>query len=106
MKLIFKLLFSFSAAAGALLLSGCGMFGGLEEVKFRYAFRMSGELADRIPGFASQCTVCGACLEKCPQEIPIPEMLARVTAELEDAALMDRVAAARKIFQIDAKQVS
>ncbi|MEI8245282.1 MAG: hypothetical protein WCI51_05590 [Lentisphaerota bacterium] len=31
MKLVFKLLLSFAAAAGALLLSGCGMFGGPEE---------------------------------------------------------------------------
>lgn len=76
------------------------MFGALEEAKFRYAFRMSGELGDGHPGYASQCVQCGECLDKCPQHIPIPDVLAQVAGEFEGPDLMDRVAAARKIFQI------
>jgi predicted aldo/keto reductase-like oxidoreductase len=79
------------------------MFGGLEEGKFRYAFRMSGELVDGQPGYASQCVNCGTCLDKCPQHIQIPDMLARVAAELEGPDLMDRVATARRIFKIEAR---
>jgi predicted aldo/keto reductase-like oxidoreductase len=79
------------------------MFGGLEEGKFRYAFRMSGELIDGQPGYASQCVTCGACLDKCPQHIQIPDMLAQVAAELEGPDLMDRVATARRIFKIEAR---
>ena len=78
------------------------MFGAVDEAKFRYAFRMSGELVDGQPGYASQCARCGACLDKCPQHIEIPEVLARVAAEMEDAALSERVATARRIFQIAA----
>ena len=79
------------------------MFGGLEDAKFRYAFRMSGDLIDGRPGYASQCVQCGECLDKCPQKIQIPDMLAQVAAEFEDANLMDRVATARRIFQIEAR---
>ena len=78
------------------------LFGALEEAKFRYAFRMSGELVDGRPGYASQCVECGECRDKCPQKISIPEILAQIAAELEGPDLRDRVAAARRIFQIEA----
>jgi predicted aldo/keto reductase-like oxidoreductase len=76
------------------------MFGAPDEVKFRYAFRLSGEITDGRPGYASQCIQCGTCVEKCPQGIRVPDVLERVVAELEGPDLMDRVAAARRIFQI------
>jgi len=78
------------------------LFGPLEEVKFRYAFRMSGELVDGKSGYASQCVQCGACLEQCPQNIPIPDVLAQVASEMEGPDLMDRVEIARRIFKIEA----
>jgi predicted aldo/keto reductase-like oxidoreductase len=78
------------------------LFGGLDDAKFRYAFRMSGDLVDGRPGYASQCVQCGTCADQCPQQIPIPDMLAQVAAELEGPDLMDRVVAARKIFKIEA----
>ncbi len=78
------------------------MFGAVEAGKFRYALRMSGDLVDGRPGYASQCVKCGACLEKCPQQIPIPDFLAQVAAELEDADLPNRVSTAQKIFKIEA----
>ena len=74
------------------------MFGSADAVKFRYAFRMSGQLGDGKPGFASQCVQCGACVDKCPQEIPIPDVLARVATEMEGPGLQERVETARKIF--------
>jgi len=78
------------------------MFGEVEAGKFRYALRMSGELVDGRPGYASQCVTCGACLEKCPQQIPIPDFLAQVAAELEDADLPNRIVKARQIFKVEA----
>ena len=74
------------------------MFGPAEEAKFRYALRLSGELVDGRPGYASQCVQCGECLEKCPQQIQIPDMLAQVAAEMEGPELAERVAAARGRF--------
>lgn len=60
------------------------MFGNVEEAKHMYQAFASGAVLQRKPGYASQCVECGQCLEKCPQGIAIPEVLKRVTAELED----------------------
>ena len=75
------------------------MFGEVEGVKFSYALRMSGMLADGEPRYASQCIECGECLEKCPQQIPIPEFLAEIAAEMEDQGLEKRLSIARKMFK-------
>jgi uncharacterized protein len=74
----------------------------VEEVKFRYALRTSGELVDGRPGFASQCVPCGECLDKCPQHLPIPDLLKQVAAELEDAQISERLVVARKLFKREA----
>jgi len=79
------------------------LFGAEEEVKSRYAVRMSGELADGQPGYASQCVACGECLDKCPQHILIPDMLAHVAEEMEGPKLTERLAAARLILKIEAR---
>ncbi|MGV8057049.1 MAG: aldo/keto reductase [Smithellaceae bacterium] len=63
------------------------MFGNVEEANFMYALRMSGKLAGTGPGYASQCVTCDACREHCPQQIPIPDVLAQVAAELEGPGL-------------------
>jgi predicted aldo/keto reductase-like oxidoreductase len=76
------------------------MFGPPEEVKFRYAFRMSGELVDGNPGFASQCVQCGECLDKCPQLINIPEVLSQVVGEMEDADMAQKIEVAKGIFKV------
>jgi uncharacterized protein len=78
------------------------LFGGAEEAKFRYVVRMSGQLTGDKPGFASQCVQCGECLDKCPQEIPIPDMLAQVAAEMEGPNMADYIAASAKIFRVKA----
>ena len=76
------------------------MFGNVEDGKFRYALRLSGELVDGEPGYASLCVECGQCMEKCPQAIPIPDTLAEVAALMEDDELAGRVATAKQIFRI------
>lgn len=79
------------------------LFGNVEEAKFIYALRMSDELLHSTPGYASRCTACGACLDKCPQHIPIPDFLATVAAEMEDPQLQERVAAGKQFFRVEAK---
>lgn len=75
------------------------MFQANEDARFRYTIATSGVISGGKPGFASQCVNCGACLEKCPQQIPIPEILKQVVADLEGADLEKRVAAVRQIFK-------
>mgnify|MGYP000247659509 CR=1 FL=1 len=76
------------------------MFGNEQEGKFMYAIRMSGMISG-APGYASQCVQCGECLEKCPQEIEIPDFLEKVAEEMEDADLENRVAMGKKMLNIE-----
>ena len=76
------------------------MFGNPGEAKFGYVLQAGGMIGGGEPGFASQCVACGECVEKCPQHIPIPEVLPRVAAALEGPDLPDLMAAARRIFTV------
>ena len=80
------------------------LFGETDLAKFSYVIRMSGILADGKPKYASQCVECGECLDKCPQHIPIPELLARVAAEMEGPDLEKRLAMTRKMFHEEQKK--
>jgi hypothetical protein len=77
------------------------MFGPAEEARFRYALRLDGELVNGTPGYASQCVRCDTCMEKCPQQLPIPDLLAQVAAEMEDAKFAERMAIARRLFTME-----
>ena len=77
------------------------LFGNKEEAKFIYAIRMCGVISGNKQGFASECVECGECLEKCPQSIPIPDILADVVEELEGPGMEDRIAFANKMFKED-----
>ncbi len=76
------------------------MFGSPEETKYVYALRLSGMISGQ-PGFASQCIQCGECLDKCPQELQIPELLENVSYELEDSGLEERIAWGRKYLNLE-----
>mgnify|MGYP001812083451 CR=1 FL=1 len=75
------------------------LFGNREEAKFIYAVRMCGVISRAKQGFASECVQCGECLEKCPQAIPIPDILADVVDELEGAGMDDRIAFVTRMFR-------
>jgi predicted aldo/keto reductase-like oxidoreductase len=77
------------------------MFGDENGVKFFYVARMAGLVSNGSPTFASQCVECGECLEKCPQHILIPEVLAKVAEEMEGPDMAERLVAAKKFFQED-----
>lgn len=70
--------------------------------KFAYAIRCSGILhGSDHPEYASNCVECGECLDKCPQEIDIPDMLKIASEELEDEHLEKRVAQAKKMLNME-----
>lgn len=75
------------------------MFGNVDGSKFTYAIRMSGVFTNTGPGFASQCIQCGECMEKCPQNLKIPDLLEAVVDELEGPELEQRVAMAKQMFK-------
>jgi predicted aldo/keto reductase-like oxidoreductase len=74
------------------------MFGNADGAKFKYAIRVSGSLSGGKTQFASQCIQCGQCMEKCPQNLKIPELLEAVVDELEGPELQQRLAMIKKVF--------
>lgn len=76
------------------------LFGNAAEGKFLYAIRMGAVLREAT-SYASQCVQCGECLEKCPQQIEIPDWLERVVEELEDEDLEKRIAMGKKMLNMD-----
>ncbi len=48
------------------------------------------------PSLASLCTDCGACVEKCPQNLPIPDLLRDVAKEFEGRFFPSRLWILRK----------
>ena len=51
------------------------------------------------PEFASQCVQCGACEKRCPQHIPIRQMLKEAEKELRPLPYKAGTAIARKVFR-------
>jgi hypothetical protein len=77
------------------------MFGGEDRLKMMYAAKMGGILRGAETNFASQCIQCGQCLDACPQQIPIPDMLEKVAEEFEGPGLEERIAFAKQLFADD-----
>jgi predicted aldo/keto reductase-like oxidoreductase len=50
---------------------------------FRYGLHLGGMGPKKDRAYASQCTNCGKCAEKCPQQLPIPDLLPAVANEFE-----------------------
>ena len=62
-----------------------------------YAVFVGGAMSGTYSG-AKLCTECGACLPRCPQEVPIPEVLKQVAAELEGPLFPFRVWLVRRMM--------
>jgi predicted aldo/keto reductase-like oxidoreductase len=76
------------------------MSGDPDGARFLYAASTGGQIGMHEPGMASQCVECGECLAKCPQRIPIPDVLKKVAADLEDAGFTQRLEAIKQMFTV------
>lgn len=74
-------------------------FGKTQEAGFLYVLRAGGVLSGR-PAYASLCSHCLDCLQKCPQGLEIPDLLEQVVREFEGEGLKEREAMARQLFQV------
>jgi len=72
-------------------------FGKTQDAGFLYVLRAGGILSGQ-PAYASLCSRCLDCLEKCPQDLEIPDLLAQVAAQFEGEGLAGREAMARRLF--------
>ncbi|MDJ0667157.1 MAG: 4Fe-4S dicluster domain-containing protein [Desulfobacterales bacterium] len=50
--------------------------------KLMYLFQNGGIVTDQ-PTLASMCVKCEKCLDKCPQDLPIPDLLEDVQEDME-----------------------
>ncbi len=72
-------------------------FGQRQQASFLYVARMGGLLTGQ-PGYASQCSHCRDCVQKCPQSLDVPTLLEQVVSEFESTGLKEREAIVRGIF--------
>jgi predicted aldo/keto reductase-like oxidoreductase len=73
-------------------------FGKTREARFQYVLRASGVLSGH-PAYASLCSQCRDCVEKCPQSLPIPDLLEQVVSQFEGDGLQNVEAMVRGMFQ-------
>ena len=74
------------------------MFGGKDRLMMMYAAKLGGILRGAERNFASQCVQCGQCLDACPQSLPIPNLLEKVSEEFEGPGLEERMEFAKQLF--------
>ncbi|HNW33496.1 MAG TPA: aldo/keto reductase [Candidatus Ozemobacteraceae bacterium] len=63
-----------------------------------YLIRMGGAMGK--PAMASQCIRCGACVRKCPQSIPIPDILPDVAKAFEGRLFKPKVWAVKTAMKL------
>jgi uncharacterized protein len=63
------------------------LWGNKREGLFRYLFMVGSLLGDSEPGFASRCTDCGQCEEKCPQGLEVRRHLRDAAKQFEGLKL-------------------
>ena len=64
-----------------------------------YLFQNGGLVMDTI-SLASRCVNCGKCLEKCPQILPIPDLLKEVADDMEGIMTKPLVWLGRKLMKV------
>ena len=79
-------------------LNNLNLFGDAKGAAYFYMARVSG-LA-RSPGLASQCQDCGECEEKCPQKLPVRELLKEVSNEFEGPFFNTKIWFFKKFMKI------
>jgi predicted aldo/keto reductase-like oxidoreductase len=61
------------------------LFPHNREIPFKYIGHLGGALGNRA--YAGLCRRCGRCEQICPQHLPIPDLLAEVSREMEGRTL-------------------
>ncbi len=72
---------------------------GNQEARFLYVLRGCGALSGQ-PSYASQCSHCRDCVQKCPQGLEVPELLEEVVREFEAEGVGEREAMVRRFFEL------
>ena len=55
---------------------------------------------------ASLCVECGQCLEKCPQHLPIPDLLKDVQADMEGFMTKPMIWLGKRVMKVKKKRSS
>ncbi len=63
--------------------NGAHIFGDKQVARIMYLLRLGGLGESGVSGLASECVACGECEEKCPQDLPVPELLEEVVKDFE-----------------------
>jgi predicted aldo/keto reductase-like oxidoreductase len=63
--------------------NGAHVFGDKQVARIMYLLRLGGLGQSGESSLASQCVECGDCEEKCPQELPVGELLRDVARDFE-----------------------
>ena len=71
--------------------------------KMMYLFQNGGLVTDNVT-MASVCVQCEQCLEKCPQHLPIPDLLKEVEADMEGFMTKPMIWLGRKVMKVRKKQ--
>ena len=71
--------------------------------KMMYLFQNGGLVTEK-PTMASLCVECGQCLEKCPQHLPIPDLLKDVQEDMEGFMTKPMIWLGRKVMKVRKKQ--
>lgn len=70
--------------------------------KLMYLFQNGGIVTDK-PTLASMCVQCEECLEKCPQDLPIPDLLDDVQEDMEGIFTKPMVWLGKRIMKVKSR---
>jgi len=70
--------------------------------RLMYLFQNGGMVTEKST-MASECVQCGKCMEKCPQQLPIPDRLEEVQADMEGWLAKPLIWLGRRIMKVRRK---
>lgn len=70
-----------------------------KSAKLMYTF-FNGGVASNRPSLASQCVQCGECLDKCPQNLPISDLLEDVAEDMEGFMTKPLIWIAKRVMKV------
>lgn len=74
-----------------------------KSAKMMYLFQNGGMVTEKST-MASQCVQCEKCLEKCPQDLPIPDLLAEVAEDMEGFMTKPIIWLGKRIMKVKKKE--